>query len=137
MIYPSHNEPKGFVYLLRSQRTGLHKIGLTMNCPAIRIAQINSDGFYQAVFIHAFNTIRTLEIERLWHNRFWSKRVDGEWFDLEDKHVEIFTTAPKFIGPSDIYFYSHCKEGRKEFQNWVDAYPKINQMDFRVSRDLV
>jgi hypothetical protein len=86
----SHWETKnerGGVYLIKSGR--YYKIGMSSQFNQ-RINQINSYLPEPVEVIHKIYTYNPSKIERYWHDRFASKRQNGEWFLLTDEDVAEF-----------------------------------------------
>jgi Meiotically up-regulated gene 113 len=79
--------PDGFVYLLRSGRH--YKIGYTFDVGrrrydlAIQLPEAVEE-------VHAIRTDDPVGIERYWHERFSSRRKNGEWFDLTRDDITAF-----------------------------------------------
>jgi len=77
----------GFVYLLKSGRH--YKIGHTLDVGrrrydlAIQLPEAVEE-------IHAIRTDDPAGIERYWHDRFASRRKNGEWFDLTRADIMAF-----------------------------------------------
>jgi hypothetical protein len=82
-------KPSGHVYLVKSGR--LYKIGQTANRWQ-RMNQLDkqtSEGIDEVIHtIAAFDDAPG--IERYWHQRFETKRVKGEWFDLSADDIRAF-----------------------------------------------
>ncbi len=76
-----------FVYLLKSGK--FYKIGRT-NSVGRRQYEIATQMPEEVVEIHRISTDDSAGIERYWHQRFASKRMKGEWFDLSREDVAIF-----------------------------------------------
>lgn len=77
----------GFVYLLKAGR--FYKIGKT-NAVGRRERELAIQLPQKAHTVHVIKTDDPTGIEAYWHNRFESKRANGEWFDLEAADVIAF-----------------------------------------------
>lgn len=76
-----------FVYLLKSGK--FYKIGRT-NSVGRRQYEIATQMPEEVVEIHRISTDDSVGIERYWHQRFASKRLKGEWFNLSSEDVAVF-----------------------------------------------
>lgn len=77
----------GEVYLFKSGR--YYKIGKT-NDTVRRGAELRTQLAERPKLIHSINTDDPSGIEAYWHNRFKSRRMNGEWFDLKPTDVKAF-----------------------------------------------
>ena len=84
----------GFVYLLKSGK--YYKIGKT-NSVDRRQYEIGLHLAEAMQPIHSIETDDPSGIEAYWHNRFKSKRLNGEWFDLDLSDVKAFKLRVKFM----------------------------------------
>lgn len=84
----------GFVYLLKSGK--FYKIGKT-NSVDRRQYEIGLQLAEGVDPIHSIETDDPSGIEAYWHNRFKSKRLNGEWFDLDASDVRAFKLRKKFM----------------------------------------
>lgn len=80
-------EDNGYVYLMKSGK--YYKIGRTnsLDRRKYEIGMQLPEGIKP---IHSIATDDPSGIEAYWHNRFASKRLNGEWFDLSRKDVSTF-----------------------------------------------
>ncbi len=79
----------GGVYLIRC---GPHfKIGKATHFDS-RIKRISLQMPYEVVVVHTISTSpeQALSIERYWHQKFAAKRLNGEWFALDETEVAEF-----------------------------------------------
>ena len=77
----------GEVYLFKSGR--YYKIGKTKDTVR-RGSEIRIQLPERVNLIHSIKTDDPSGIESYWHNRFESKRMNGEWFDLNPSDVKAF-----------------------------------------------
>lgn len=75
------------MYILKS-KDGFFKIGKTSS-PASRIKFLNIQLPHPAEVVHVISTDDMSIMEKWLHNRFASKRSNGEWFRLCDEDVEF------------------------------------------------
>lgn len=85
-IKPKQEETKRHIYLMKCNRNGLYKIGVSNN-PKFREKTLSSeDPSIQLVGSWANLSCN----ERAWHEYFKHHRVRGEWFNLTKTQVELF-----------------------------------------------
>lgn len=77
----------GFVYLMKSGRH--YKIGRTVSVGS-RQRQLAIKIPIPPSTVHSIETDDPIGVEAYWHNRFESKRGEGEWFDLSPADVAAF-----------------------------------------------
>jgi hypothetical protein len=86
-----HDAVDGYVYLMlaRLQSGKRYKIGRTESVPR-RHRQIALEMPEKPDVVHVIATDDPAGIEAYWHNRFASKRTNGEWFALTAIDVRAF-----------------------------------------------
>ena len=77
----------GFVYLMKSGK--YYKIGRS-DCAEKRAYEIQLLLPEKLKLVHKIKTDDPKGIERYWHQRFSSKRLRGEWFDLSSQEIKAF-----------------------------------------------
>jgi hypothetical protein len=87
-------QPVGSVYLLKAGP--FYKIGKSINFEK-RLKQIKLQLPYPVEVVHTISTPEYSKLEAYWHQRFRSKRTNGEWFLLTDEDVKEFID---YLGPS-------------------------------------
>lgn len=81
------NEEIGEVYLFKSGR--YYKIGKT-NDTVRRGTELRIQLPEKIDLIHSIKTDDPSGVEAYWHKRFGSKRMNGEWFDLDSADIKVF-----------------------------------------------
>jgi hypothetical protein len=81
----SKNPEKGYVYLIRSV-TGHYKIGYSRN-PDDRLRTFSVKLPFEVEFEHLIPSDDMRADERMLHEKFEDKHVNGEWFDLAPEDV--------------------------------------------------
>jgi hypothetical protein len=84
---PDVNERLGEVYLFKSGRH--YKIGMTKDTVR-RGSELRIQLPERMDLIHSIKTDDPSGIEAYWHRRFASKRMNGEWFDLNSADIKAF-----------------------------------------------
>ncbi len=82
----TNHDKAGFVYLIRSV-SGHYKIGCTKD-PDHRLQLFSVKLPFEIEFIHIIATTNMFELERELHLKFHNKRINGEWFMLDEMEVE-------------------------------------------------
>lgn len=86
--------PVGEVYLFKSGR--YYKIGKT-NDTVRRGNELRIQLPEKMNLIHSIKTDDPSGIEAYWHKRFESKRMQGEWFDLNSSDIKTFKRWRKIV----------------------------------------
>lgn len=84
---------EGSVYLIKAEN-GLCKIGKTKNIES-RMSQFKSFPV-KWVLMHSFKTRNHHKAERKLHERFCNKRVNGEWFNLDEEDIDFIKSIGDF-----------------------------------------
>ena len=87
---PQRTPKPGYIYLLQAITPDNHyKIGLSKD-PVTRIESMGVKLPFPVETLHTFETDDMTQTEKVLHDRFGDKRVNGEWFELEASDVEYF-----------------------------------------------
>jgi len=107
---------KGFVYLINQNKTNYYKIGYSIKNLKNRVCHMNMYSPYGCTLISVIETIHPKKIEKKMHEHFKDKRLNGEFFELNESDIEFFKTYEKeelknFIGKClECYYDSLNKE---------------------------
>lgn len=80
----------GTVYLLNAWGTNKYKIGFTKRDINLRIKQLQTGCPDEIVLARKYECENYQKVEKWLHKQHNSKRVEGEWFLLEDADVYNF-----------------------------------------------
>lgn len=93
------NTKKGIIYIMKCERTSLYKIGLTTGDINLRLKSLKTANPSIILFKHYAEVMDLYEKERDLHNLFSKKRVDGEWFELNESdlfEIDLFFNVIPF-----------------------------------------
>lgn len=79
-------DESGYVYLLKSEN-GHYKIGKAKN-PDNRLKTFTVKLPFKVEYICTIQTVDMGELEAALHEQYETKRIDGEWFNLEPEDIE-------------------------------------------------
>jgi len=77
----------GHLYIMKNVRNGLYKIGFTSQKPEYRESTLQSQEPEVELIFSSSNT-KTITAAREIHEEYDSKRIRGEWFNLDDSELE-------------------------------------------------
>ena len=95
------------VYLIGIPEENRYKIGWTRGKIDKRIAPLQTGNAKRLEIIHQFETEHYTKVETWMHNVHASKRMEGEWFELNDEDV--------------FNFKKNCQKGHDMFQMLVES----------------
>lgn len=70
-----------YVYLIRSQESGLYKIGVSKK-PKIRLKQLQTGNGEDLILIESFLSKYPTLVEKAVHRKYSPNKKRGEWFSL-------------------------------------------------------
>ena len=70
-----------YVYLIRSEETGMYKVGVSKH-PKKRIKQLQTGNSEDLTLIHSFPSHYPHKVEVALHNGYAPNKKRGEWFGL-------------------------------------------------------
>jgi hypothetical protein len=87
------------VYLLSAEIDGstLYKIGYTRRNPQVRLKELKTGNASDMSVISSYKSEWGTKIEAFLHRKYSSKKVNREWFRLEDEDVLRFNEDCKSI----------------------------------------
>jgi len=107
---------KGFVYLINQNKTNYYKIGYSVTNLKERIVAMNMYSPYGCTLISVIETKEPKTVEKKLHKHFESKRLNGEFFELNKEDVKYFKSyedeeLKKFISKCvECYYQSSNKD---------------------------
>jgi hypothetical protein len=118
-----------WVYLIRDEDTGWHKIGHTANHPEQRLCELVSQGTLQPkpnnyVLVGAWWTERSRE--QYLHNFFSPCRERGEWFSLEPGDVQEIQRLMRW---NHSYASPEC-DHHKACEQWIMSQWEQDYRDY-------
>jgi hypothetical protein len=91
-LTPQARKSSGYVYLMHGDGTEWYKIGHSVN-PVTRAAAIGVKAPFEVNLLVSYWAEDRFTDEAIWHRRFETKRVNGEWFALSPEDVSLFQQA--------------------------------------------
>lgn len=90
------------VYLIESELNGniIYKVGFTKKDVNERVKALKTGNPSALTILNSFNSKWGIKIESALHREWKSKRVDGEWFFLDNNDVSSFIEKCKSIHDS-------------------------------------
>jgi len=86
----------GFVYLITSDYKN-YKIGSTKRKVEDRIKELQTACHEELQIVKSYETNNYIKVEKWLHRKFFSKKKEGEWFELEDEEINLFEENCKNI----------------------------------------
>lgn len=99
----------GIVYLLNAWGTDKYKIGITKGDVNKRMKQLQTGCPDEIVLTKLYECEHYRKLEGWMHRKFSSKRIEGEWFILEDEDV--------------LNFIDECKKGDETITLLINENP--------------
>lgn len=101
------------IYLISSETNGkkLYKIGITRREIEVRMKELKTGNAADLKIVDSFKSKWGTKIESNLHKLFKSKKISGEWFDLDDEDIKNFKSrclsiheAFEIIESSNTYY---------------------------------
>lgn len=95
------------IYLLANDEWTQFKIGITKKTASERIKGLQTGNGSEITVIKEYKTNNARRIESHLHRLYKSKRLVGEWFDLDDDDINNFIDVCANIETSINYLKEH------------------------------
>ena len=92
------NAKLGYLYLLHGEGTQWYKIGFS-TMPDTRHKWLATQAPFPIAVVSCSQVDDMPSAERWWHREFADKRVNGEWFALDDSDVAYFVAIEGKVSP--------------------------------------
>lgn len=83
----------GYIYLICDPSTDLFKIGLTTGSIENRLKKLQTGNGTEMHVVTYHQTKYPYKVEKMLHNRFFSKKELNEWFKLDSDDIKNFNDA--------------------------------------------
>lgn len=83
----------GYIYLICDRSNNLYKIGVTRKNPENRVHKLQTGNPTQLYIVDLYEYKYPFRLEKMLHNKFKTKRILNEWFELSDNDIKGFQTT--------------------------------------------
>lgn len=87
---------RGWVYLIKHGKNNQYRIGKTTNLLK-RLGENRIQLPEKSLPIHTIETADITGVETYWLNRFKSKNLNGDWFDLSKSDIKEFKAWKRIV----------------------------------------
>lgn len=78
------------IYLIQQLNTNYFKIGITKKKVEVRLKELQIGSGIELKLVHSFKTNFKFKLETALHKSYDHKKVNSEWFELDDLDVNDF-----------------------------------------------
>lgn len=80
----------GFIYLLNMAGTDYYKVGITKRNIKQRISELQTGCPDEIILVNSYKCEHYRKLEGWLHRLYHNKRMEGEWFMLEESDIKGF-----------------------------------------------
>jgi len=88
------------IYLAQQKNTPFFKIGVTKKKPELRLKELQTGSPILLELKISYQTKYDFMLENALHNHFKLKRVNSEWFELDEEEIKYFVETCKKLETS-------------------------------------